>query len=295
MPFNTSLTTQTIMKNHIPTDVQKEINAGKAMFERALDAGPIDENHERILETLEDIIVKIDDEQKVVDKYVFDAAEFIEACDNIIDDQLSALRKDKINVTEFSTRFNRWFVFCDAVVNLGISCLYSKDALQDKDYEAVFKTLKINKAFESSFLKPRGIKIAMRHKSKQVMEKYPWLAMPVLIISDANGVEHQIAITPSQNARVWWLDILAGFHGSYNWVQNESIADYEEGDEEVNTIANATRFEAADTIEAPKDYVVHRNDDLYDALKQATKVAEPGIKKQSWWKRMWNRFTSWFK
>ena len=44
----------------------------------------------------------------------------------------------------------------DAVVNLGISCLYSKDALQDKDYEAVFKTLKINKAFESSFLKPRG-------------------------------------------------------------------------------------------------------------------------------------------
>ena len=110
------------------------------------------------------------------------------------------------------------------------------------------------------------------------MEKYPWLAMPVLIISDANGVEHQIAITPSPNARVWWLDILAGFHGSYNWVQNESIVDYEEGDEEVSTIAKAARFEAVDTIEAPKDYVITSNDDICS-----------GSKKQSWWKRMWNK------
>ena len=106
------------------------------------------------------------------------------------------------------------------------------------------------------------------------MEKYPWLAMPVLIISDDNGVEHQIAITPSPNARVWWLDILAGFHGSYNWVQNESIDTYEEGEEEVNTIANAARFETVDTTaQPPVDY-----------------VREPEVQqKQSWWKRMWNK------
>lgn len=221
----------TINRNHqdVPLEVQSDISAGKTLFEEALNEKPKDEHHEHILNTLESIIIKLDDEKKNADSYLFNHAEFVEACKHVIPDQLSAIRKDALTLKEFSTRFNHWFIFCDAVANLGISCLYPKEALKDKDYAAVFKTLKLNKAFESSLLTPHGIKIEFRHKNKQVMEKYPWLAMPVLIINDDAGVEHQVAITPSHHAAVWWLDILANFHGSYDWVLTEP---YESGEEE---------------------------------------------------------------
>lgn len=278
------------MKNsHIPSGVNADIAAGKSLFEQELGEEQVDPHHERILTTLEDIVVKIDDEQKEADGYIFNHEEFIDACNHVVEDQLSALRKDKLSIGEFSSRFNRWFVFCDAVVNLGISCLYPKEALKDGEYETVFKTLKLNKNFETTFLKPCGIKIELRHKSKEVMEKYPWLAMPVLIINDADGIEHQIAITPSPTAKVWWLDILANFHGSYNWILSNDDGLIDEEDEEVRTTTvadfNAKRFETVDTaIEAPVDYV-----------RSPTVVNAVSNNSQGWIKRLWNRFTSWFK
>lgn len=289
-------------ENYIPNDVRADIDAGKALFEKALEEGPRDENHERLLASLEDVIVKLDEEKKEAGGYIFNIEEFVDACKHINADQLSALKKEKIDRVEFAKRFNRWFIFCDAVVNMGISCRYPKDALKDKKYEEVFKTLKLNKVFESSFLKPHRIQVELRHKSKQVMNKYPWLAMPVLIVHDKEGIEHEIAITPSPIASVWWLDILSSFHGSYNWATASQFEDYYEevpttsisqpypegtirGEEMRNTTIadfNATRFETVNTkaeaIEQPVDYV-----------RSPTIVKSVDNRQQSWWKRLWNK------
>ena len=218
--------------NYIPPEVQADISAGKALFEEALEKGPRDEEHERLLASLEEVIVHLDEEKKAADGYVFNVEEFVDACQHVVADQLSAINGEKIDRVEFAKRFNRWFIFCDAVVNMGISCRYPKDALKDKEYEEVFKTLKLNKVFESTFLKPRRIRVELRHKSKQVMDKYPWLAMPVLVVRDKEGVEHEIAITPSPNASVWWLDILSSFHDSYNWVLAPQFGMGDDDDEE---------------------------------------------------------------
>lgn len=304
--------------SYIPPEVQADISAGKALFEEALAQGPRDEEHERLLTSLEDIIVQLDEEKKAADGYVFNVEEFVNACQHVVADQLSAIHGEKIDRIEFARRFNRWFVFCDAVVNMGISCRYPKDALKDKEYEEVFKTLKLNKVFESTFLKPRRIRVELRHKSKQVMSKYPWLAMPVLIVRDKDDVEHEIAITPSPNAAVWWLDILSSFHGSYNWVLTPQ---FDEGDDEEEAPATSiyqpypegtVREEEPESEHAlDEQFCLKANDDEENIAANA-KVGgwvddirisgnaryrhapldyvreEPAPPKQSWWKRLWN-------
>ena len=302
--------------NYIPPEVQADISAGKALFEEALEEGPRDENHERLLASLEDVIVKLDEEKKAADGYIFNVEEFVDACQHVVSDQLSALKGEKIDRVEFAKRFNRWFVFCDAVVNMGISCRYPKDALKDKEYEEVFKTLKLNKQFEATFLKPRRIRVEMRHKSKQVMDKYPWLAMPVLIVRDKDDVEHEIALTPSPNATVWWLDILSSFHGSYNWVLAPQFGEGDD-DEEEAPVTSIDQPYPEGTIREGAPYKVHRNDDLNELLKKATAAAqeggwanvapldgearvtldyvreEPTPPKRSWLSRLWSKLCSW--
>ncbi len=176
-----------------------------------------DPHRAKMLQTFADVQLKIDEENAIADHYFINHAEFVAALDYIVADQLSVLDGDQLSTTEWARRFNRWFVFCDAVVNLGIACVYSKQLIEQGDYETVFKGIKVNAIFNTTFLKPRGIEVIFTHKSPEVKEKYPWLAMPCLIIKDKEGVEHQIAITTSPRASVWWLDILAGFHQSYNW------------------------------------------------------------------------------
>lgn len=318
----------TILRSEMPPEVEAEIQAGKAMFEQMLEEGPKDEHYERILATMEEVIAQQDEEQKTLDGYIFNQEEFLDACDHVVADQRSALKKEKINSKEFAIRFNRWFTFCDAVLNLGISCLYSKDALKDKDYEAVFKTLKLNKQFETMFLKPRGLKVELRHKSKMVMEKYPWLAMPVLVINDEQGVEHEIALTPSPNAAVWWLDILSSFHGSYNWVLAPQF-DMDDEDDVPTTSIDQPYPDGVQREEEPLSESESKHFGVLSSLATAETKSAPGYRqqpirafgesemrfpiytppldyvreeaakpiiepKQSWWKRLWKKVKGWF-
>ena len=307
--------------SYIPPEVQADISAGKALFEEALEKGPRDEEHERLLASLEEVIVHLDEEKKAADGYIFNVEEFVDACQHVVSDQLSALKGEKIDRVEFAKRFNRWFVFCDAVVNMGISCRYPKDALKDKEYEEVFKTLKLNKVFESTFLKPRRIRVELRHKSKQVMDKYPWLAMPVLIVRDKDDMEHEIAITPSPNAAVWWLDILSSFHGSYSWVLAPQFGMGDDDEEETPVTSIDQPYPEGTVREEEPSYRPHQNDDFIAQLEKAQNETKrgrwvddedfPGNEryippsldgearvpldyvpnaplKQSWWKRLWN-------
>lgn len=225
---------------HIPLEVQTEINAGKNMFDSIRDK-PHDEHYERIVEDLTRAVKQVDEEKTQDNTYLFDHDEFVDALDHILEDTRSALRKDKLSTKEFAERFNRWFVFCDALINLGFTCFYSKESLNEGDYESVFKTLVLNKAFESTFLMPRGIKVELRHKREEVTGKYPWLAMPVLVIQDDNEVEHTVSIAPSGHAVVWWFDILAYFHGAHEWpggawYDNVDYIDHEELEEEESCV-----------------------------------------------------------
>lgn len=204
-------------KSQLPADIQPDLNDAKQPFYNEELVEAVDPNYNRMIENLENAIKQSDAEQKEGNNYQFNQEEFVNALEHIVADQLSAIKKEVIQLKQVGERLNRWVVFCNAVVNLGISCMYSKEALKDEKYEEVFKTLKLNKVFETTFLKPRGIKVELRHKSEKVMEKYPWLAMPVLVVKDEKGEEHLIALTPSPDAEVWWLDILVGFHASYSW------------------------------------------------------------------------------
>lgn len=206
----------------IPQDVQQQIDGVKAMVEQELSEENVQQSeakahYDRIMETLMQVTERLDEEAEKTERFLFNQAEFINALEHVKADQLSGLKKEKISPAEWATRFNRWFVFCDTVINMGISCRYPKESAKKEDYETIFQTLKLNKQFETTFLKPRGIRVEFKHKSKQVMDKYPWLAMPVLLITDEAGEEHQIAIIPSPNSQVWWLDILLNFHGTYDW------------------------------------------------------------------------------
>ena len=199
----------------LPADVVANLAEQKALFEE--DASTIDPAYERLISTLMQVQVEIDEEVKVRDRYLFDQAAFIDALGHVVADQKSALKKEKITAPVWAERFNRWFVFCDAVLNLGISCSYSKELMNKENYAEIFGTLKLNAIFDTTFLKPRGIKVIFTHKNPVVRDKYPWLAMPVLVVKDDAGVEQHIALTPSPNAAVWWLDVLTGFHGTFEW------------------------------------------------------------------------------
>jgi hypothetical protein len=214
-------------KNQIPADVQVDLNEIKQAFMNEELVEAVDPNYNRMIETLEKAIKQTEENQQEGNNYQFDHAEFVATLEHIVSDQLSAIKREVLQLSQVGERFNRWVTFCNAVVNLGISCVYSKESLKDEKYEDVFKTLKLNKIFETTFLKPRGIKIELRHKSEKVMEKYSWLAMPVLVIKDEKDEEHLIALTPSPGAEVWWLDILSGFHASYNWNYNVEEVDPE--------------------------------------------------------------------
>lgn len=173
---------------------------------------------ERIFATLEKILMAQDEQEKGVGHgYIHDHAEFMESLDHVVNDQLSAIRQDKISISELTTRINRWFAFCDAVANLGVSCIYNQRFAANNDYEKLFTGLRVNASFNSMYLKPRGIVVEFRHKSKEAQEQYPWLAMPCLVIKGNDDIEHEIAITPTTNAAVWWLDILTDFHATFNW------------------------------------------------------------------------------
>jgi hypothetical protein len=317
---NLSLTKVSSMTNHphdhsnqnnTRPDILADIQAGKKIFEDLVadgDAPHRDENYDRMMKALEDASNQIEEERNNRGGYVFDYAEFIDACDHVVADQLSALKKEKISPAEFATRFNRWFTFCDAVINLGISCLYPQTALKDKEYEVIFKSLKIHKQFELTMLKPRNIKIAMRHKSSQVKEKYSWLAMPVLIIKDADGVEHEVAITPSPNASTWWFDVLVGFHGSYNWINDspevfgeidEDDADYVEGDLTITIEQHQPKdeTEADGFYDAPPlthEVVKEYHDALHRVEPRPTPIVEE-VKKPNLLSRIWKKLVGLFK
>lgn len=175
-------------------------------------------HEERIYSVLENILLQQHEQEKDIKHgYYHDHFEFMESLDHVVNDQFSAIRNDKISITELTTRINRWFVFCDAVANLGVSCLYNKNNANNNDYAKMFGGLRINSAFTSTYLKPKGIVVEFRHKSKEARENFPWLAMPCLVIVDNKGTEHEVAITPTSGASVWWLDILTSFHNTYNW------------------------------------------------------------------------------
>lgn len=216
-----SLTLNTIMTNpnsHLPQGVQFDLNEAKQLFMNEERVEDVDPQFNRVVEGLEEALKQHDEEFSVDgNRYLFDQSAFVNALEHVVADQLSAVKKEKLNWQEAAARINRWLVFCEAVVNMGITCLYSREALEKEDYTTVFNTLKLNKTFETTFLKPRGIRVEFRHKNAMVKEKYPWLAMPCLIVKDDEGQEHEIALTPGPEARVWWLDILTNFHASYNW------------------------------------------------------------------------------
>jgi hypothetical protein len=204
--------------NPLPHGVQMDLNDAKQPFLHSEFVEKVDPTYNRVIEGLDQALEQ--HEQFMGDKgnnYLFNHADFVEALSHILTDQRSALKKEKLSIQEFSIRTSRWFVFCNAVVNMGITCMYSREAVQSKDYPSMFQKLELNKQFEVTFLKPRGIKIEFRHKNAMVKEKYPWLAMPCLIVVDEGGKEHEVALTPSPDAQVWWLDVLAEFHESYNW------------------------------------------------------------------------------
>lgn len=203
--------------HNFPQSVQHELTDLKQVFLNEDHVENVDPGYNRMIEGLNAAIKQHDEEREQVGSYLFNQGEFIDSLEHVVADQLSAIKKEKLPMMEVSKRFNRWITFCDAVVQLGFSCIYSKDSLQKEEYATVFGTLKLNKVFETTFLKPRGIRVALRHKSDEINNKYPWLAMPCLVVKDEDGVEHLIAITPSPEAQVWWLDILTGFHNSYNW------------------------------------------------------------------------------
>lgn len=191
-----------------------------------------DEHTARITQALYEAVKDILEQDQEKDSYIFSQIDFVNTLNYIVEDQLSVLRQDKLTMPQWTERFNRWFVFCDAVVNLGISVIPKKEALEKQDYEEVFKGVQVNANFNAMFLKPRNIRIVFSHKSPEVKEKYKWLAMPCLVITDDQGVEHEIAITTSPNANVWWLDLLTSFHATYNWNHNPVISpDLEEEEE----------------------------------------------------------------
>lgn len=213
--------------NHIPETFDNE-------GEEQEQLDPIDTQTAEIIQSLYNAQLQIEEEEKDLDRaYIFNQHEFVDSLNYVVEDQLSVLRGDKITMQQWSERFNRWFVFCDAVVNLGISVVPKAEALDKQDYAEVFKGVQVNAVFNTTFLKPRNIRVIFSHKSPEVKEKYKWLAMPCLIVKDEKGVEHEIAITPSPNAAVWWLDLLSSFHATYNWNLNPvSIPDLEEDGEE---------------------------------------------------------------
>lgn len=216
---------------HIPAQVQSEIDAGVAALQEEIQvAEQIDPHYNRILETLENVSSLLEEQAKQEEGYRFDPEEFEAALPHIIADQLSALKKEKLSAIEWAERFNRWFVFSDTVINLGFSYLAPKKEIQKEDYEAVLRTLKLNEQFKNTFLVPHGIQIEMAYKSREIKEKYTWLAMPCLVIVDEEGQKHQIALTTSPLAKVWWLEVLMGFHASYQWT-NESLMEQEDYEE----------------------------------------------------------------
>jgi hypothetical protein len=204
-------------QNNLPPSVQADLNDAKQVFFNEDLVEQVDPGYNRMIEGLDAAVRQFEEEREQVGSYLFNQEEFVDACQHVVADQLSALKKEKIPMMEVAKRFNRWITFCDAVAQLGITCVYSKEAMHKEDYATVFSTLKVNKVFETTFFKPRGIRVELTHKSPEVKAKYPWLAMPCLVVTDEEGKEHLIAITPSPEAQVWWLDVLTGFHASYNW------------------------------------------------------------------------------
>lgn len=199
-------------------NIEFDLNEAKQVFMNEELIENIDPTLNRINENLETALKQHDEDfGREGNHFLFDQAAFVSALEHVVADQLSVIKKEKITATQWSERFNRWIVFCETVVNMGITCVYSKDSLEKEDYATVFNTLAINKIFETTFLKPRGIRVQLTHKNDTVKDKYPWLAMPCLIIKDEEGEEHKVALSPGPQARVWWLDILANFHASFNW------------------------------------------------------------------------------
>lgn len=210
---------------NIPHDVAAQIEAmGEAIAQEIAMVEEVDPTYNRVVEQLLEVSKQIEEENADAG-YFFDKDEFTAALPHIVADQLSALRKDKLTAAEWAQRANRWWTFCDAIANLGITCMYNKAALAKEEYETVFRTLKLNTQFDKTFLKPNGIKIEFRWKTGSIKEDFRWLAMPVLVVRDEQGVEHNIAITPSPQGKVWWLDILTGFHASFEWVKETEIED----------------------------------------------------------------------
>lgn len=198
--------------------IEFDLNEVKQSFMNEEFVEGLDPTYNRITSALEEAVKQHDEEFRIQgNHFLFDQMAFVATLEHVVKDQLSVLKKDKITPQEWAARFNRWLVFCETVINMGVTCVYSRQALEKEDYQTVFNTLAINKIFETTFLKPRGIKIDLVHKNEQIKNKYPWLAMPCLIIKDEQGEEHQIALTPGPEAKVWWLDVLASFHASFNW------------------------------------------------------------------------------
>lgn len=197
--------------------IQSDIHEAKQLFMNEAFIDSIDPLFNRVTASLTNVIKEGIDDGLVENTYLFNHEEFVNALEHIVSDQLSVIHQDTITVKEWANRFNRWMAFCDAIINMGMTCVNNKEAIARQDYEAVFSTLTLNKVFETTFLKPRGIKIVLIHKSEQIKDKYHWLAMPCLELKDKEGQVHHVALCTSPNASVWWHETLSGFHTSFNW------------------------------------------------------------------------------
>lgn len=208
----------------LPQDVKENLeNIRDAFAADYSEIEKLDPNYNGVVNHLAELQVRLDEQRKGADGYFFNVDEFKDALEHVVADQLSAIAKERITMQEFGARLNRWFVFCDAVVNLGVYCPLDKEALAAKDFEKVFKKIKLNKQFEETFLKKHKIQIEFAYKTGSLKKEYKWLAMPVLVIKDAEGKRHEIAITPSPVGSIWWLELLSEFHGSYQWKSEQEV------------------------------------------------------------------------
>src|SRR5690606_13564876 len=133
----------------------------------------------------------------------------------IIPDQLSALKKEKIGPREYGARLTRFYDFMDAVLVEGFTCLYDQEMVKAGRFKEVYETLKLKEDFVEKYLTPHGIRIEYAYKELRVKESQPWLKMPVMIVTDEVGIDHQIAISNSHRIILPWFDLLVKFHSVF--------------------------------------------------------------------------------
>lgn len=210
-------------REDIPDSVHEELDSIEQAFsqahssEFAQEKVEVDPLTQEILSNLENIgsVERDEPEEKPEARATpFDVKAFQEILPFILNDQISAIKKEKISIEEFSLRFDRWFLFCDGIIRHGVTCIYNADLIREGDYQKVFETLSVNAAFTKTFLAPHGLKVELVHRSEKIKEKAPWLAMPALAVPNEDGTVTNVAIAGDPRLSRWYetlLEFYAGF------------------------------------------------------------------------------------